>query len=88
MNKFEPASPTVAGTRPGRHALARRLGGLVLAAMTLWLAACGFELRKPPEFAFRTIYAEVAPTSTLGVELKRNLHAMSNVQLFTDFSHS
>jgi LPS-assembly lipoprotein len=44
-------------------------------------------LRKPPEFAFKTIYANVAPTSVLGVELKRNFASLGNVQLITDAAH-
>lgn len=48
------------------------------------LAGCGFQLRQPPTFAFKSIYTGVAPTSVLGSELKRNLAAMGNVELITD----
>jgi LPS-assembly lipoprotein len=67
-----------------RRALGRHLCHLVAGVLSLSLVACGFELRKPPEFAFKTIYANVASTSVLGVELKRNLAALGNVQLITD----
>jgi len=56
----------------------------LLLALVLGLAACGFELRKTPEFAFQSLYTNVAPTSVLGVELKRNLGALGNIQLITD----
>lgn len=48
------------------------------------LAGCGFQLRQPPTFAFKSIYTGVAPTSVLGSELKRNLAAMGSVELITD----
>lgn len=58
--------------------------------MTLVLAApltgCGFQLRQPPNFAFKSIYTDVAPTSVLGSELKRNLAAVGNVELITEGS--
>ena len=52
-------------------------------ALVLVLAGCGFQLRQTPEFAFKSVYLAVAPTSPLGVELKRHL-AASNVLLITD----
>lgn len=73
------------GVQADRRGAVRRLAGC---AMGLLLAAsltgCGFELRKAPNFAFKSIYANVAPTSVLGVELKRNLAAVGNVELITD----
>ena len=36
------------------------------------LPACGFKLRRPPEFAFRTVHVDM-PGSALGAELKRRL---------------
>lgn len=62
---------------PGRRLLLA--GGVLLS-----LAGCGFHLRGAPEFAFQSIYANVAPTSVLGVELKRNLAALGKVQLITE----
>ena len=56
-----------------------------LGALTLGgLSGCGFALRKPPDYAFKTIYTSVAPNSVLGVELKRNLAAAGGVVLITD----
>ena len=37
------------------------------------LPACGFKLRRPPEFAFRTVHVDMPASSTLGAELKRRL---------------
>lgn len=48
------------------------------------LAACGFQLRQTPEFTFKSIYTNVSPASVLGIELKRHLRAMGNVELITD----
>jgi LPS-assembly lipoprotein len=48
------------------------------------LAGCGFQLRQTPEFAFKSIYTNVSPVSVLGIELKRHLRAMGNVELITD----
>jgi LPS-assembly lipoprotein len=46
---------------------------LLLAASSLALAGCGFQLRQAPSFAFKTIYIGSAPGSTLGNELKRSI---------------
>ena len=62
--------------------LSRRL--LLAGGALLSLAGCGFHLRGAPDFAFQSIYANIAPTSVLGVELKRNLVAVGNVRLITD----
>jgi LPS-assembly lipoprotein len=35
------------------------------------LQGCGFELRKPPSYAFKTIYSSVPTTTSLGAQLKR-----------------
>lgn len=59
------------------------LGGLAVAVL-LALSACGFELRRPPNFAFQSIYSNVVPNSVMGVELKRYLAAVGGVQLLTD----
>lgn len=56
-----------------------------LAVLTLALAGCGFALRQTPDFAFKSVYLAVAPTSPLGNELKRHL-AASNVELVSDAS--
>jgi LPS-assembly lipoprotein len=64
-----------------RRALGVRLGSMVVLGL---VASCGFGLRKPPEFAFKSMYTNVAPTSLLGTELRRNLRAMGNIELFTD----
>lgn len=56
---------------------------LLLSGLAVVLAACGFALRAPPEFAFKSVYVAVSPVSTLGVELRRQL-ATGNVVLITD----
>ncbi|MDI1272807.1 LPS assembly lipoprotein LptE [Polaromonas sp.] len=48
------------------------------------LSACGFALRKAPNYAFKTIYSGAAETSTLGTELNRNLEAGGTVKVIRD----
>ena len=62
----------------------RLLLATALAASTApLLTACGFHLRRPPEFAFRSIYVDMPASSTLGAELKRQL-ASAGLQVITD----
>jgi LPS-assembly lipoprotein len=48
------------------------------------LAGCGFALRQPPQFAFKSLYTGVSELSAFGIELRRNLAALGNVQLIID----
>ncbi len=45
------------------------------------LAACGFQLRQAPDFAFDTIYIGTADSSQLGNELKRTIVASDAVRV-------
>ena len=45
------------------------------------LASCGFQLRQAPHFAFSSIYIGVAPSSSLGNELKRTIASSGNVSV-------
>ncbi len=56
---------------------------LVLPPAVLGLAACGFQLRQAPDFAFSSLYAGSA-TSALGNELKASIAATGKVQVLTD----
>ena len=56
----------------------------LLATCLVGLSGCGFQLRQPPNFAFKTIYTAVAPNSPNAIELKRNLAAVGGVTLLTD----
>jgi LPS-assembly lipoprotein len=67
-----------------RRAFSSHLGRLAALGLAVPLAGCGFQLRQPPNFAFKSIYTSVAPTSVLGSELKRNLAAMGSVELITE----
>jgi LPS-assembly lipoprotein len=51
---------------------------LPLVATSL-LAACGFQLRQAPSFAFKTIYIGAEPRSPLAIELKRSIGASGAV---------
>ena len=58
---------------------------LFLAASTaLGLSACGFALRKAPDFAFKTLFSPLAESSVLGVELKRSLESSGKVVVLAD----
>ena len=57
---------------------------LLLSGAALGLAACGFELRRAPEFSFKTLYSPLTETSPLGVELKRSLESSGAVRVITD----
>jgi LPS-assembly lipoprotein len=66
------------------HATLRRRSLLGTGSLALLLAGCGFELRKPPSFAFQSIYLAVPPMSQLGLELQRALAASGSVSLVAD----
>ena len=66
------------------HATLRRRSLLGTGSLALLLAGCGFELRKPPSFAFQSIYLAVPPMSQLGLELQRALASYGGVSLVTD----
>jgi LPS-assembly lipoprotein len=66
------------------RATLRRRSLLGTGSLALLLAGCGFELRKPPSFAFQSIYLAVPPLSQLGLELQRALAASGTVSLITD----
>jgi LPS-assembly lipoprotein len=56
----------------------------VAATATTALSACGFALRKAPEFAFSTLYSGLPESSPLGVELRRSLNATRKVTVISD----
>ncbi|KQP12162.1 LPS assembly lipoprotein LptE [Pseudorhodoferax sp. Leaf267] len=57
---------------------------LLTGALALPLAACGFKLRAPPDFAFTSIYIAMPEASPLGNELRRNLNGTGRVEVITD----
>ena len=48
------------------------------------LPGCGFQLRKAPDFAFESIFLAVAPASSLGQELRRNLASNPKLLVLTE----
>jgi LPS-assembly lipoprotein len=48
------------------------------------LGACGFALRKAPDFAFSTLFSGLPESSPLGVELRRSLNATRKVRVISD----
>lgn len=57
---------------------------VISAGLGSTLLGCGFKLRGSAELPFRTLYLEVAESSGLGIELRRNLRSSSNVRLVTE----
>jgi LPS-assembly lipoprotein len=57
--------------------------GLLLGCAGL-LSACGFELRKAPDYPFKTLFISVAEASLLGQEIKRNIGSSGKVEIITD----
>jgi LPS-assembly lipoprotein len=57
---------------------------LMSTALVAGLAGCGFELRKPPSYAFSTLYSSIPVVSVFGVKLKRSLESSGQVEVITD----
>ena len=51
--------------------------------LALVLGGCGFELRQPVKFAFKTVYLTLPANSALGVEMRRNLLGSGQLQVLT-----
>jgi LPS-assembly lipoprotein len=49
--------------------------------MTAMLCACGFHLRASANLPFKSLFMTFAPSSPLGIELKRNILASGNTQV-------
>lgn len=61
-----------------------RRAWLISTALVTGLAGCGFELRKPANYAFSTLFSSIPITSSFGVRLKRDLEASGQVEVITD----
>jgi LPS-assembly lipoprotein len=61
-----------------------RRAWLISTAFTAGLAGCGFELRKPPRYAFETMFSSIPIVSPFGVKLKRSLESSGQVEVITD----
>jgi LPS-assembly lipoprotein len=61
-----------------------RRAWLMSTALVAGLAGCGFELRKPPRYAFSTIYSSIPIMSGLGIKLKRSLESSGQVEVITE----
>lgn len=47
------------------------------------LPGCGFALRQPPDFDFKTLYTNFSPSSSLGNQFKRAMGNSSSVRIIT-----
>jgi LPS-assembly lipoprotein len=57
---------------------------LMSTALTAGLVGCGFELRKPPRYAFSTLFNSIPTVSPLGVKITRTLESSGQVEVITD----
>lgn len=57
---------------------------LVSSVLSAGLAGCGFELRKPPRYAFQTLFNSIPIVSPFGVRLTRSLESSGQVEVITD----
>ena len=57
---------------------------LLASGAALSLAACGFQLRRAPNFSFKTLFSPFAEGSAVGVEIKRSLESGGAVRVITD----
>jgi LPS-assembly lipoprotein len=60
--------------RPSRRAFAAAAGAFLL-------AGCGFQLRGSATLPFESVFVDLPATSSVGVELKRNLRAGTNTKV-------
>ena len=68
------------GATPGKSGPLRAFAASVSVLAIVVLAGCGFHLRGAAQLPFSTLYVQVASTSPLGQEIRRNLRA-SNARL-------
>jgi len=61
-----------------------RRSWLMSTALVAGLAGCGFELRKPPSYAFSILYSSIPIVSPFGVKLKRSLESSGQVEVIND----
>jgi LPS-assembly lipoprotein len=61
-----------------------RRAWLISTALLAGLAGCGFELRKPLNYAFRTLFSSIPVTSPLGVRFQRALESSGQIEVITD----
>jgi LPS-assembly lipoprotein len=61
-----------------------RRAWLLSVAFGSGLAGCGFELRKPLNYSFRTLFSSIPVTSPLGVRFQRGLESSGQVEVISD----
>ena len=79
LGALHAALPPEGAAAPRGGPSARRRNLLALASTSFLLAACGFQLRQAPKFAFSSIY--IAVNSPLGRELKRSIASGDGVRV-------
>jgi LPS-assembly lipoprotein len=69
------------GADPARR---RWLAAGAMALTAPLLTACGFQLRKAPEFAFQTLLLAMPVSSALAIELRRQMEGTGRLKVLTD----
>jgi len=67
-----------------RRSLLRHLGLALSSGGVVAVSGCGFELRQPQRFAFKTVYLTLPANSALGVEMRRNLLGSGQLLVLKD----
>ena len=68
---------------PRLHRRRWMLGSLGM-GVAACLSACGFELRRAPDYAFSTLFCTLPDNLPLWARLRRNLEASGKVEVITD----
>ena len=64
--------------------MTRTLILLPLAALTLLISACGFQLRGSANLPYETLHVAAAPTSAVANEIRRSIASGSNTRVIAD----
>ena len=67
-----------------RRAVLQHLVRMGLALPVLTLSACGFELRKPPQFEFKALFLNNVTTNAFGVEMLTVLSQVQGLKILVD----
>lgn len=71
-------------THAPRRWLSASSAAVFALALVSVLSGCGFGLRPPAEYPFKTLYSSTSPYSPLGMELKRQLPASGPLTYLTE----
>lgn len=70
--------------KPSRRTALQRMAQWGASCGVLFLGACGFELRRPPQFAFKTLFLNNVTTNPFGVEMLSVLSQVQGLKILLD----